>query len=65
MRVCDKCGKPMLEGYCIGGDEEYYCSEKCLHTKYSAEEWIDMYVDGGGVNYFTQWEKKDEINEDD
>ena len=56
MRVCDKCEKPMLEGYCIGGGEEYYCSEECLHSKYSAEEWEEMYDDGGD-NYYTEWEK--------
>jgi hypothetical protein len=54
-KKCDACGKIMGEGYVIGGGEEYFCSEKCLHTKYTKKEWEEMYTDGGD-NYWTQWD---------
>jgi hypothetical protein len=45
----------MSEGYVIEGGEEYYCSDECLHTRYSPEEWSEMYSDEGD-SYWTEWE---------
>ena len=28
IRTCDECGIEMVEGYCINGGEEYYCSDE-------------------------------------
>jgi hypothetical protein len=53
-RVCNHCGKPMDEGYCIGGGIAYFCSDTCLHTQYSPEEWAEMYSDDGD-SYWTEW----------
>ena len=53
VRVCSVCGKTMQEGY-ITADFEYFCSNECLHTKYSEEEWAEMYDDD---NYWTSWEE--------
>ncbi len=44
MRICDECGKVMIEGYCLGGGEEYYCSDECLHKNYSHEKFLAMYA---------------------
>jgi hypothetical protein len=44
VRICDECGKVMIEGYCLGGGEEYYCSDECLHKNYSNEEFLAMYA---------------------
>jgi hypothetical protein len=44
IRRCDECGKLMFEGYCLGGGEEYYCSDECLHENYSHEEFLAMYA---------------------
>jgi hypothetical protein len=44
VRICDECGKVMIEGYCLGGGEEYYCSDECLHKNYSHEEFLAMYA---------------------
>jgi len=60
MRTCDACGKPMNEGYCVDNGGEYFCSEECLHTVYTAEEWETMYDDGDGDSYWTTWEDEDE-----
>lgn len=53
-RICSACGKPMHEGYCIGDGLEYYCSETCLHTVYTQEEYRKMFVDDNA--YWSQWE---------
>ena len=38
-RRCSICGKLMREGYCVDMGAAYYCSDECLHTEYSEEEW--------------------------
>lgn len=62
MRRCDKCGKPMKEGYVIAGGLEYYCSDKCLHEFYTEEEFLNMYDNGNGESYWTEWEDYGEEN---
>jgi len=57
-RKCDVCGDGMNEGFCVGGGEKYFCSNKCLHTVYSKKEWKKMYSDEGD-NYYTEWEQED------
>jgi hypothetical protein len=61
-RKCDKCGQGMYEGYVAGN--EYYCSDNCLHTIYTPEEWTNMYEEGednGGSDfYWTQWEDEED-----
>lgn len=51
-RICDVCGKKMYDGYLIH-DSEYYCTDKCLHVVYTAEEYKDLYEAGCG--YWTHW----------
>ena len=55
-RKCSHCGQPMSEGYAIDGGDEYYCSEKCLHTKYTPEQYKEMYADGEGDSYWTEFD---------
>jgi len=55
MRICDECHLPMIEGFCIDDGRENYCSEECLHSHYSEEEYLDMYKDGEGNSYWTVW----------
>ena len=54
-RVCSECGSIMVQGYVIGGGDEYYCSDECLHKHYSEEEYLQMYEDNDDDNYWTQW----------
>lgn len=56
-RVCDICEQKMTEGYCIDDGREYYCSDHCLHEQYTKEEYLEMYGDGEGTSYWTQWEE--------
>lgn len=56
MRVCSDCGKLMTTGYCIENGLEYYCSDECLHKHYTNEEYINLYDDGNGDSYHTEWE---------
>ena len=57
-RCCTCCGNGMNEGYFA--DYEYFCSDSCLHTEYSAVYWevLCKESDDNGDNeyYWTQWE---------
>lgn len=59
MRICSECKKKMNDGYCIDGGLEYYCSDECLHKHYTEEEYLDMYDDGNGDSYWTEWEDEE------
>lgn len=54
-RYCSECGKSMKKGYCIENGLEYYCSDECLHKHYTNEEYIEMYDNGNGDSYYTEW----------
>ena len=53
-RICDECGKPMIEGFVIEGCDTY-CSEECLHKHISEEEYNNLYNNGNGESYWTTW----------
>ena len=55
-RRCSECGELMTEGYCIENGMAYYCSEKCLHKNMTEEEYLELYDDGEGDTYWTEWE---------
>lgn len=62
-RICNECGKEMWEGYCIDNGLEYYCSEECLHKNISEEEFEELYDNGNGDSYWTEWyEEQEEYN---
>lgn len=56
-RRCCICGKTMDEGYVIDNDE-YFCSEECLHKRYSEAEYERIY--NNDIGYWTQWEIQEE-----
>ena len=37
-RICEECGRPMIEGYVVNGCDTY-CSDDCLHKHVSPEEY--------------------------
>ncbi len=51
--ICDVCGKPMIEGYVMGGS--HYCSEACLHADYTEEEVVRLCADDNDECYYTTW----------
>ena len=59
-RICTCCHSGMNEGYFA--NYEYFCSDKCLHTQYTAKQWEELASDGveaeeGNDNYYwTEWE---------
>lgn len=55
-RTCSECGKEMTQGYCIENGMEYYCSDECLHKHYTEKEFEELYDDGNGDSYWTEWE---------
>ena len=60
-RKCTKCNKGMNDGYLVN-DDEYYCSNECLHSKYSEDEYEDMFIENNA--YYTEW-SEDDIDHDD
>ncbi|WP_304576770.1 hypothetical protein [Romboutsia ilealis] len=58
IRICSnpECKKIMVEGYVIENGMEYYCCEECLHTEITEEEFIELYDDGEGDSYYTEWD---------
>lgn len=55
-KICSECGKHMNSGYCIENGLEYYCSDECLHKNYTDEEYEQLYDNGNGDSYWTEWE---------
>lgn len=59
-RSCNCCGKGMNEGYFA--NDEYFCSDSCLHTEYTPAEWEKLSSDGVEAEegndeyYWTEWE---------
>lgn len=56
VRYCDVCGKPMTEGYCIENGIAYYCSDECLEKDMTWMEYMNLYDDGHGDSYWTEWD---------
>ena len=54
-RRCSECGRLMKEGYMVGDEPEYYCSDECLHQHYTDEEYVDMYDHGRSQTCYTNW----------
>ena len=53
-RICDECGKPMIVGYVVNGDDTY-CSDECLHKHLTDEKFNELYDDGNSYTYWTTW----------
>ena len=64
-RTCTACGKGMNEGYCINDGEAYYCGEACLGDYCTQEEWAELYADGEGDCYWTDWSEDPDNFEDE
>ena len=53
-RICNECGKPMIEGFVVEGCNTY-CSEECLHMHISEEDFNSLCDNGNGDTYWTTW----------
>ena len=60
IRICKNCGDIMWDGYCIDGGSYYYCSDECLNTEYTTEEFEELYEEAGD-NYYSEWYDEEEI----
>lgn len=56
VRRCNCCGSVMWQGYVIDGGAAYYCTDTCLHTVMTEAEYMELYADGDGDSYWTEWE---------
>lgn len=54
-RQCSVCGALVCSGYFVEAEfsYEYYCSEQCLHEKYTEEEYNEMYEED--TAFWTDW----------
>jgi len=59
-RTCTACGAGMNEGYVINGGCEHYCSDECLPM--TEAEFDELYADGEGDSYWTEWEDEPETD---
>jgi hypothetical protein len=55
IRTCSHCGRLMIEGYCIEGGQYHYCSDECLHKHFTKEDYEELYDEGNGDSYYTDW----------
>lgn len=53
-RICSICGEWMHQGYCCGMGWRYYCSDECLHTDFTTEEWKKE-CEEDDQSYWTDW----------
>lgn len=54
---CAECYKPMVQGFTLYDDAAHYCSEACLTKHISMERYLELYDDGDGDCYWTEWEE--------
>lgn len=54
-RECSECGEIMQSGFVIDNGDAYYCSEECLHKNMTDEEYNELYDNGNGDSYYTEW----------
>lgn len=53
-RICDACGEPMLDGFVVQG-ANHYCSEDCLHTVMTEEEYMKEHEECDSDTFWTTW----------
>lgn len=58
-RTCDICHTEMVSGYVIEDGLEYYCSDDCLHSVYSEEEYDELCQEDRA--YWTEWDDADVV----
>jgi len=49
----------MRQGYVIDSGTASYCGDACLHKHYTPAQWVEMYADGEGDSYWTEWEEEE------
>ena len=61
-RICSVCGGEVWQGYIEADGYRYFCSDECLHTVYTDEEWEKVYEEdneeGSGFltgSCYTEW----------
>lgn len=53
-RICSVCGEWMHQGYCCSMGWKYYCSDECLRTDFTKEEWKKE-CEEDDQSYWTDW----------
>jgi len=53
IRKCSCCGKEITSAYVLDDGTYYFCSEKCLNSQITMEEYEEMYDEG--LAYWTEF----------
>ena len=64
-RQCTECRNGMNEGFVIEGGMEYYCSDACLDKHISPSEFLELYGEGEGDTYWTEWDDESEWDDEE
>lgn len=59
-RKCSVTGEGMNWGYVVNDGEEYYKDAGALNTKYTDQEWEQMYNNGQSDSYYTDWDEEED-----
>lgn len=53
-RRCDVCGRLFRQGYCQDAGMNYYCSDDCLHSSFTDDEWEEE-CENNDQSYYSEW----------
>ena len=54
LRKCTCCGEEMTKGFVIDDGDAYFCSEACLHKKYTPLQYTELHLEDRA--YWTEWD---------
>ena len=57
VRICTNCTKEMSQGYVVEDGLEYFCTDECLNSHYSKEEYDELCQQD--LAYWTEWGEED------
>lgn len=60
MRKCNNCDAEMHEGYVFDGSD-YYCTDECLSTVASPQEWEKLHNEEADYFYWTAWDDDGDV----
>ncbi len=60
MRKCNNCDVEMHQGYVFDGSD-YYCTDECLSTVASPQEWEELHNNDSDYFYWTAWNDDDDF----
>lgn len=63
MRKCNSCDAEMHQGYVFDGSD-YYCTDECLSTVASPQEWEELHNNDSEYFYWTTFDDDGDVSPD-